>query len=102
MIVPHALEARIWATASVSRGCGPCGGGGANYFRPPRARDGIDPHCRRGAVVGAEAAHVGGLQRLAILSRREAVDGVRARPCVHAIQRVEQLRAEAVNVVLHR
>ena len=51
--------------------------------------------------MGAEAARVRGLQRLAIISRREAVDhdGVLALPCV---QRMEQLRAEAVAVVPHR
>ena len=46
--------------------------------------------------MGAETAGVGGLQRQAIVSRREAVDGVRA---PQRVKRVEQLRAEAVTVV---
>ena len=51
--------------------------------------------------MGAEAARVRGLQRLAIISRREAVDhdGVLALPCV---QRMEQLRAKALAVLPHR
>ena len=44
-------------------------------------------------------ARMGDLQRLAIVSRREAVDGVRVPPCV---KRVEQLRPKAVAVVPHR
>ena len=53
-------------------------------FALPRYREGIRPHLRRGVVVGAETARVGGLQRLAIVSRRKVVDGVLAQPCVQA------------------
>ena len=48
--------------------------------------------------MGAETARVGGLQRLAIVSRREAIDRMLAPPCV---QRMEQLRVEAVAVMSH-
>ena len=48
--------------------------------------------------MGAETARVGGLRRPAIVSRREAIDGMLAPPCV---QRMEQLRAEAVAVMPH-
>ena len=48
--------------------------------------------------MGAETARVGGLWRQAIVSRREANDGRLAPPCV---QRMEQLRAEAVAEMPH-
>ena len=48
--------------------------------------------------MGAETARVGGLRRPAIVSRREAYDGRLVPPCV---QRMEQLRAEAVAEMPH-
>ena len=55
-------------------------------------------HCCWGVAVGAETARVVGLQRLAIVSHREAIDRMLAPPCV---QRMEQLRVEAVAVMSH-
>ena len=77
------------------------GGGWGNpvAFAVPGYRDSIRPHSRRGVVVGAETTRVGGgggLQRLAIVSRHEAVGGVRDPP---RVQRVGRLRAEAAAVV---
>ena len=48
--------------------------------------------------MGAETARVGGLRRLTIASRREAIDGMLAPPCV---QSMEQLPAKAVAVMPH-
>ena len=56
------------------------------------------PGDRKASVQTAEMARMGSLQRLTIVSRREAVD-VRAPPCV---QRVEQPHAKPVAVVPHR
>ena len=72
----HAPEALVWATASTSRCV--CAGNPLGFV-VPGYREGIRPHRSRGVIVGAETAGVGGVQRLAIVSRREAVDGVRAR-----------------------
>ena len=55
-------------------------------------------HTAAKEVVGAETARVWGLRRPAIVSRREANDGRLVPPCV---QRMEQLRAEAVAEMPH-
>ena len=57
-------------------------GGNPIIFALPGCCEGIRPHHSRGVVVGAETARVGGLQRLAILSRHEAIDGMLAPQCV--------------------
>ena len=65
-------------------------------FSPTRDTVKASVHTAAGVVGEAEPARVGGLQRLAIVSRREAVDGVRA---PSRTQRVEQLRSKAAAVV---
>ena len=58
----------------------------------------VRPHRLRDEVVGAEAARVRGLQRLAVVSRGETVDRIRAPPL---IERVEQFRSQAVAGMPH-